>query len=112
MNYRPHAGGGKDQRGNSTDRRRRKVWLLKMFGQSCWHCGCRLWLETVQADRIIPGGSYRRDNIVASCADCNIARSNNLMPPEAIPTFLRNTNKSAIASKLPPASSSGGRPRA
>jgi hypothetical protein len=29
---------------------------------------------TVQQDRLVAGGPYRRDNLVPACAGCNIAR--------------------------------------
>jgi hypothetical protein len=43
----------------------------------CVHCGGWLTFETVEADRIIPGGSYRRDNVQPSCRPCNLYRSDN-----------------------------------
>jgi 5-methylcytosine-specific restriction endonuclease McrA len=42
----------------------------------CVHCGCPLTFATVEADRIVPGGSYRRDNVQPACRRCNLARSN------------------------------------
>ncbi|HWE82638.1 MAG TPA: hypothetical protein VG265_13395 [Gaiellaceae bacterium] len=46
---------GGDRRGNSTDRRNRKLWLLAQFGDgqscACAHCGTELEYETVEADR-------------------------------------------------------------
>lgn len=68
-------------RGNSTDRRRRKHYLLNTFGDGhtceCVHCGHTLDYTTIEADRIVPGsqgGSYRRDNIVPACRTCNASR--------------------------------------
>jgi hypothetical protein len=44
----------------------------------CVHqCGQMLDYSTVQADRIKPGGPYRRSNVQPSCAPCNKARSDN-----------------------------------
>lgn len=40
-----------------------------------WECGRVVTKATVEADRIIAGGSYRRDNIVPACRPCNLARS-------------------------------------
>jgi hypothetical protein len=40
----------------------------------CYRCGQLLTVETVTADRIIPGckgGTYRRNNIRPACAACN-----------------------------------------
>jgi hypothetical protein len=43
---------------------------------SCWlGCGRILTDETIEADRIVPGGSYRRGNIAPACRPCNVARS-------------------------------------
>ena len=84
---------GGDRRGSNADRRRRKEWLLSteaaaiindelvLFGGNgstvrCWlGCGTELTFATVEADRIIPGGSYRRGNIAPACRPCNLARS-------------------------------------
>lgn len=75
---------GGDKRGSNGDRRRRREWLLSPasgFGGDgtkvpCfWECGRELTDSTVEADRIVPGGSYRRDNIVPACRPCNLARS-------------------------------------
>lgn len=72
---------GGDKRGSSRDRLRRKLWMLAHFGNGetcpCTHCGMTLTRVTVEADRIIPGGSYRRDNVQPSCRRCNAQRSNN-----------------------------------
>ncbi len=43
----------------------------------CVHCGTGLTYETVEADRIVPGGSYRRDNVQPACRGCNARRSDN-----------------------------------
>lgn len=76
---RPKRPGG-EKRGNSRDRRRRKEWMLETWGDGttcpCVHCEAPLVYETVEADRIVPGGSYRRENIQPSCRGCNAARSN------------------------------------
>jgi len=71
---------GGDKRGNNADRRRRREWLLETFGNGVtapcfWDCGREVDDSTVEADRIIPGGSYRRGNIVPACRPCNLARS-------------------------------------
>lgn len=69
--------------GSSYARRRRKRWLVDTFGDGeKVRCHLRVsprcveWLtvETVTADRIIPGcqgGTYRRDNIQPACLSCN-----------------------------------------
>lgn len=72
---------GGEKRGNSSDRRARRAWMLSTWGDGvkcpCVHCGCVLNDSTVEADRIVPGGSYRRDNVQPACRGCNLARSNN-----------------------------------
>jgi hypothetical protein len=93
---------GGDRRGSNADRRRRKEWLLSpeasaeingvltFFGGDgtsvpCWlGCGTVLTFATVEADRIVPGGSYRRGNIAPACRPCNLARSDDgeLTPQE------------------------------
>jgi hypothetical protein len=55
--------------------------MLREYGDGitcpCAHCGITLDYETVQADRIVPGGSYAFDNVQPACFACNRARSNN-----------------------------------
>lgn len=72
---------GGEKRGNSRDRRIRKLWMLTTFGDGlhcpCTHCKKELTYETVEADRIVPGGSYRRENVQPACRRCNAQRSNN-----------------------------------
>jgi len=81
----PRPGG--DKRGNAESRRRRKHWMLATWGDGtscpCVHCGDTVTFETVEADRIIPGESYRRSNVQPSCKPCNQSRSNKLdwVPP-------------------------------
>ena len=69
---------GGDKRGSSADRARRKQWLLDAYGDGntvpCWHCGDRLTKAALEADRVIPGGSYARHNILPSCGPCNKRR--------------------------------------
>lgn len=76
----PKRNGG-DKRGSSQDRRRRKIWLLRRFGdgetvQCALGCGRTLTIHTVEADRIIPGGSYAHGNIRPACRQCNAVRGN------------------------------------
>lgn len=68
-------------RGNVYDRRRRRAWLIETYKISpamveCYHCQQRMRASGPwEVDRFpIPGrdgGTYRRDNIVISCRDCN-----------------------------------------
>jgi 5-methylcytosine-specific restriction endonuclease McrA len=78
---RPTRPGG-EKRGNSKDRRARKLWMLATWGDGqtceCVHCSTTLDYATVEADRIVPGGSYRRDNVQPACRRCNASRSNNI----------------------------------
>lgn len=72
---------GGEKRGNSRDRRARRAWMLRTWGDGvkcpCVHCHAMLDDSTVEADRIVPGGSYCRDNVQPACRSCNLARSNN-----------------------------------
>lgn len=76
---------GGDRRGSAEDRRRRKLWMMAFFGDhkkvACVHCGKGLTIDQVEADRIIPGGSYARKNIQPSCRPCNIRRGNSPLTP-------------------------------
>lgn len=76
---------GGDKRGKAADRRRRRVWLLAMFGDHttcpCTHCGRPLTIETLEVDRIVPGGSYARHNIQPSCGPCNLLRGDSPVTP-------------------------------
>jgi hypothetical protein len=76
--------GEPDRRGSSRDRRARKQWLLTRFGDGincpCFWCGRPLSLFTLQQDRLVAGGPYRRDNLVPACAGCNIARNGDGIP--------------------------------
>lgn len=76
---------GGDRRGSNKDRAARKTFLLTapQWGGDgtkvgCVHCGRMLGRDEVEADRIIPGGSYRRENIQPSCGPDNKARSNKI----------------------------------
>lgn len=72
---------GGDKRGNSRNRRVRKLRMLsdpkfKGTGNSvpCVHCGISCDYDSVEADRIIPGGSYAYHNVQPSCGPCNKQR--------------------------------------
>jgi hypothetical protein len=76
---------GGDHRGNATSRRRRKRWMLAAFGDGitapCVHCGAALTYDTIEADRIIPGGPYARYNVQPSCRACNARRGDSPITP-------------------------------
>ena len=67
-----------NSRGSSYDRRARREFLMKKFGNGktvpCFWCGRRL-RKHFEVDRWPvcghDGGSYRRNNIVPACSDCN-----------------------------------------
>lgn len=75
----------RNARGSAADRRARRAWICSPaagFGGDgikvpCVHCACLVLAADVDIDRIVPGGSYRRDNIQPSCRACNLARSDN-----------------------------------
>jgi hypothetical protein len=69
-----------NDRGSSSQRRARKVWLLAQFGDGTsalcsFGCGAVLTFETVTVDRWpVPGcqgGRYVQGNIRPACAPCN-----------------------------------------
>lgn len=73
---RPARDGG-DQRGNTTDRKRRKLWIIDTFGDgafvACRYCWITLEYSTLTVDRMVPGcrgGRYIRGNIQPSCSMC------------------------------------------
>lgn len=81
---------GGDHRGSAATRRARKNWLLGAiedrklgwapFGGNgitvpCVFCEAVLTFATVEADRIVAGGPYRRENVQPACRSCNLARS-------------------------------------
>lgn len=86
---------GGDKRGNAATRRARKNWLLGAledrtlgfapFGgngtevECALGCGTMLTYATLEADRIVPGGSYRRENVQPACRPCNLARSDDMV---------------------------------
>lgn len=76
---------GHDPRGSSQDRRRRKTWLLAMYGDcetcQCVHCGTELDFKSIEVDRVIPGGTYARTNIQPSCGPCNRLRGDSPITP-------------------------------
>lgn len=71
-----------NERGSAEDRRRRRQWLVETFGDGvevmCHlelsdQCEMVLTVDTVTADRIIPGcdgGRYTRGNIRPACKPC------------------------------------------
>lgn len=71
-----------NKRGNTEDRRRRRLWLLDPdsgFGGDgahvpCWECGTLVDYVTMVVDRyIVPGwrgGGYQRWNIAPQCHVC------------------------------------------
>lgn len=75
----PRGTTSENMRGNTLDRRRRKLFLLTEFGDGtiapCAFCGTVLTFEKVTVDRFpVPGrlgGRYTRDNIRPACAGCN-----------------------------------------
>src|SRR6185437_8063130 len=80
--------GRTDPRGSAAARRARKNWMLSspQFKRTpgteghqvqCTHCSKPLTFDTVEADRIKPGGPYARHNVQPACRSCNLGRSNN-----------------------------------
>lgn len=74
----PRGTTNRNQRGGSSARRVRKLFLLDKFGDGytapCTYCQVELDYGTITADRITPGcqgGTYRRENIRPACLRCN-----------------------------------------
>jgi hypothetical protein len=70
---------GGDKRGSAAQRRARKGYLLTLWGDGelcpcLYGCGTMLNSATLEADRIIAGGSYARTNVIPACRACNVAR--------------------------------------
>lgn len=73
---------GGEKRGSSYSRRRRREWLLATFdtdlGPEVARCHLKISdrchgvvdAQTLTADRLVPGGTYRRDNIQPACIPC------------------------------------------
>lgn len=73
---------GGERRGNSYDRKRRRLWILATFdtdlglGVARCHLGisdrCHTIVDegTMSVDRIDPAGTYRRDNVQPACVPC------------------------------------------
>jgi hypothetical protein len=71
-----------NRRGSSTDRRRRRQWLLDTYGDGttapCWLavpgvCAGPVTAETLSVERVKPGhagGTYARENIRPACQPC------------------------------------------
>lgn len=75
----------RNDRGNTTDRLRRRIWLVKTFGDGetvkCHFCPAILTVDTVSADRIVPGcegGRYTRDNLRPACEPCQSSTGGHL----------------------------------
>jgi hypothetical protein len=72
-----------NRRGNASDRRARKLWLLTEYGDGVTaecslavssDCPGTVTFETMSVDRIVPGiegGTYARGNIRPACCPCN-----------------------------------------
>jgi hypothetical protein len=69
-----------NDRGSSEERRKRKEWLLREFGDGvsapcAFACGTAVTIHTITVDRFpVPGcrgGRYRRGNIRPACGPCN-----------------------------------------
>ena len=73
----------RNDRGSAADRRTRKLWLLREFGDGATarcalavspRCPGVVTFDTLSVDRIVPGvdgGRYVRGNIQPSCGPCN-----------------------------------------
>lgn len=74
-----------DGRGNSYQRRARKLYLMATHGVegivTCYLCSVPMGLVELTVDRIVPGargGTYARTNIRPACGPCNTDTGNEL----------------------------------
>jgi hypothetical protein len=74
-----------NSRGNTAQRRARRIWLLTTFGDGytapCFFCDLELDCFTITADRIVPGilgGTYANHNIRPACLSCNAIEGSRL----------------------------------
>lgn len=76
--------GETDKRGSNTDRARRRIWLMAVFGDGtqvpCWLCDTPLAITQLEVDRMVPGGPYARWNIRPACGPCNRSRNDPIIP--------------------------------
>lgn len=80
----------RNERGSSYQRRRRRQWLVEEFGDgefvACFlqrsvYCLLVLDVDTVSADRLVPGvhgGTYARSNIQPACGPCQCNQGGHL----------------------------------
>lgn len=80
----------RNARGSSSDRRKRREWLVAEWGNGVTVLCCLgtaegclriLTVDTVTADRIVPGcegGRYVRENIQPACSRCNASEGGHL----------------------------------
>lgn len=77
----------KNVTGSSADRRARKTWLLKEFGDGvvamcAFGCGTELTFDTLTVDRFpvsgCDGGKYVHGNIRPACGPCNYKHGSEL----------------------------------
>ena len=55
----------------------KEEWVELRKGTACAWCGCLLHQAFTHVDHIVPlcqGGEHTRDNLVLSCANCNVRR--------------------------------------
>lgn len=88
-----------DRRGNSRQRRVRKTKLLSIFGNGRWTictwCREKVTAETMHADRIVAGGSYRIENLIPACGSCNMNRKD-----KPVELYLSMCKKPRTAKKI------------
>lgn len=84
----------RNDRGSSTDRRRRREWLVTEYGDgqdvACFlqrspHCLYVLDVDNVSPDRVklgVHGGTYRRSNILPACLPCQCHQGGQVGPAQ------------------------------
>jgi hypothetical protein len=76
--------------------------VIRRDGFNCKYCKKELMLSEITIDHIIPlsrGGTWREENLVVACKDCNEKKRNNLME-ETVPCKYCNKETSMTGTKL------------
>ncbi|MFZ2152265.1 MAG: HNH endonuclease signature motif containing protein [Minisyncoccia bacterium] len=63
-----------------------------MFDSRCFYCGCKLTMETVRMNHIIPikyGGKYISNNTVPCCQECRDFKGYLIPPKKQLEIFIQ-----------------------
>ena len=78
--------------------------LLRETGGRCAHCGVELDRYTnLSVDHVIPlnkGGSNDPENLTVLCDDCNLEKSDMVIPPSVWYPYLSKTKKKTLMERM------------